>query len=147
MPSSSSRNRWLVPLPHWTFLTSECLRMITAASLLVRGYRRPGCRSKLDEKRVKVFDDVTSVGKRVRDAGDTCAADDGRIRAHRAEAIDVVPVLDADPDGDRDVGALAQLLQHRRERAVVGRPDGAALAVRRDEVDVGGAVVGRLLDH
>src|SRR3954451_19417428 len=136
MPSASSRNRWLVPLPHWTFFTSECLRMSTATSLLVRGYRRPGGRPQLDEKRVKVFDDVPPVGERLRDAGDARAADNGSIGAHRTEAFDVAPVLDAESDGDRDVCALAQLLQDRRERAVVGRPDGAALAVRRHEVDV-----------
>src|SRR5712691_4175885 len=156
MPSASSRNRWLVPFPHWTFFTSECLRMSipTSFCLLGRDYsclqpcfrRRWGC-PQLDEEGVEIFDDVTSVGKRVRDAGDAGAADDGRVGADRAEAFDVVPVLDAEADGNRDVGALAQVLEDRRERTVVGRPDGAALAVRRDEVDVGGPVVARLFDH
>src|SRR5438874_3710252 len=137
MPSASSRNRWLVPLPHWTFFTSECLRISTPTSfcLLDRDHsrlqpclRRPWGRPQLDEESVKIFDDVAAVCERVRDAGDTRAADDGRVGADDAEAFDVVPVLDAETDGNRDVGALAQLLQDRRERAVVGRPDGATLA-------------------
>ena len=104
-------------------------------------------RPQLDEQGLEVLDDVAPVGQRVRDAGDARAADDRRVGADRSKRFDVVAGLDAEADGDRDVGALAQRLQHRHQRAVVGRPDRSALAVRRDEVDVGRAVVGRLLDH
>src|SRR5688572_2582303 len=124
--------------------------MSTATSWFDRGWslgqprpRQLGSRPQLDEQGLEVLDDVAPAGKRVRDAGDTRAADDRRVGADRTEGFDVASGLDAEADGNRYLGSLAQGLQDRLERAVIGRPDGPALAVCRDEIDVGGAVVGR----
>ena len=46
---------------------------------------------------MKVCDDVASIGERVRDAGDTGAADDRRVGTDRAEAVDVVRFLTPNP--------------------------------------------------
>src|SRR5215217_8099116 len=119
MPSASSRNRRLTPLPHSTVFTSSSLRMITRFSLrrpLSGGLDGLGSCAELDEQPVKILYDVAARVAGGCHPGDTRAAHDRRVGADLAELLDVLAGLDAEADGDRDVALSAQDLHDGDER-------------------------------
>src|SRR5260370_40253727 len=112
MPSASSRNRRLRPLPHSTVLTSSSLRMIIASSY-------PGCGlnafwdlPQLGQQAFEVLDHVAAGGASFGHPGHAGAADDRRVCPHRGQSVDVAAALDAEADGHGAVGLLAHLMEH-----------------------------------
>src|SRR5687768_10835021 len=104
MPSASSRNRRLTPLPHSTVLTSSSLRMSIDSPWVARltgGLDGLGRCAELDEQPVKILYDVAARVAGRCHPGDTRAADDRRVGTDLAELLDVLAGLDAEADRDR----------------------------------------------
>jgi hypothetical protein len=92
------------------------------------------------------FEHVTVRENSALDASDPRTAHDRRIRPDLAQRVDVIPVFDAETDGDGYLCPLTQGADNRCQCAVVGW-GGAGSAVVRSKIDVGGSVLRGFVEH